>query len=50
MATSRTDGNVAVTGNQRDPRAAARRTALWVGAAALGIYAALLLKAVVFGL
>lgn len=50
MATSRTDGHTAVTGKQPDPRAAAKRTALWVGAAALGIYAALLLKAVVFGL
>jgi hypothetical protein len=50
MATSRTDGRLAVAGDQHDPRAGARRTALWVGVAALGIYVAFLLKALVFGL
>lgn len=39
-----------MAGNERDPRAGARRTALWIGLIALGIYAALLLKAMVFGL
>jgi hypothetical protein len=41
---------VAVASNERDPRSGARRTALALGLLALGIYAALLLKAVVFGL
>lgn len=50
MATSRTDGRLAVAGESRDPRADARRTAIWVGLAALGIYVAFVLKAVVFGL
>jgi hypothetical protein len=50
MATSRTDGFLIVAGNPQDPRAGARRTALWVGLLAFGVYVAFLLKAVLFGL
>jgi hypothetical protein len=39
-----------VAGHDNDPRAGARRTALWVALAALGVYVAFLLKALVFGL
>lgn len=50
MATSPTDGRILVAADDKDPRAAARRTALWVGLAALGIYVAFLIKATLFGL
>lgn len=50
MATSLTDERPIVSGRQPDPRSGARRTALWVGLAALGIYVGFLLKAAVFGL